>query len=126
MQPAHGLGEPLCAIEYISQLFFQQLRVQELLAVFPLVECFALVQPLIALQSHQRPVNDHRTGLGQFGFPHAGRTLDQYRFFERGGQPNNGGDARRADIARRLESLLDCINIAQSGVVGIRQGILSI
>ena len=62
------------------------LDAQQLLAVVPLVERLGLVEPLVALQAHERAVEVLRERLGQLGLAHPGRPLDQDRLAQLGGQ----------------------------------------
>ena len=53
------------------------LNAKQLLLVVPLVEGFALVQPLVALQAHQIPAQRGSHHLGDLGFADARRALNE-------------------------------------------------
>ena len=85
MQALYRLTEPCSALHDLRQLRFQQLGVEKLLAVLPLVNCFRLVEAFIALQSNQGSPGKFGTTFGKFGLTHAWGALYQDRFFECGG-----------------------------------------
>ena len=86
------------------------LDAQELLAVVPLVQRLGLVEPLVALQAHQRAAEVAGERLRQLGLADAGGPLDEHGLAEPGGEV---GDERRrlagqvADRAQAGGDLLD-------------------
>ena len=52
---------------------------QQLLLVVPLIERLAFIQSLVALQTHQLPIQTGCHHLGDLGLAHAGSALDQQR-----------------------------------------------
>src|SRR3954469_9501086 len=67
------------------------LDAQELLAVVPLVQRLGLVEPLVALQAREPAAEVRRQRAGELGLAHAGRTLDEDRLAELGGQERDQG-----------------------------------
>ena len=106
--PAEQLGgvvEARDRIEQLGDLLAQHLRVEQLLAVLPLVQRLRLVEPLVALQADQLGVDRGRHRLRELGLADAGRPLDEDRLADprrRGTRPSRGGDRRRS-AARSAE-----------------------
>src|SRR6185369_8623668 len=85
----------------------QQLGIEQLLAVLPVIERLPLIDPFVALQSHQRKIQGGGESLGQAGLANSGRTLDQDRLLHPDGQKNRGGDGVAGDVAACIEKILN-------------------
>ena len=84
----------------------QELRVEHLLGVVPLVERLGLVEPLVALQSHELPRQRLRQRAGEVRLADARRALDEERPLEGEGEPADEGElvAREVPGAGELPS----------------------
>ena len=96
--------------DQLADTLAEELRVQELLGVLPLVECLALVESLVALQPDERPAGDLGQRLGQLRLADAGRPLDEHRTAHARGQEDDRGHATARDVARVPEPLLDLLD----------------
>ena len=70
--------------EQLADLLPQDLGVQELLTVIPLVQRLGVVLTLVALQPQQPPPGRRGDGLGQLGLADSGGPLDQQGLVEAG------------------------------------------
>ena len=105
-----GVGDDL------ADLFAQDLRVQQLLAVVPFVQRLGLVLALIALQPQQPPPGRRRQHLGQLRLADARRPLDEQRLLEPRQQEDRRREALVNDIAlagERITYLFNGIEHAQ-------------
>ena len=75
------------------------LDAQKLLLIVPFVEGFALVQPFIALEAYQLPVQSGGHDLGDLGFAYARRALDEQGPPQLQRHQQGGGYVLAADIA---------------------------
>src|SRR6202795_1575272 len=98
--PGRGVGDQL------ADPLAEELRVEKLLGVLPLVERLALVEPFVALKPNQRPPGDLGQRLRQLGLADTGRPFDENGPSHAGGQVHDGGDAPPRDVARTAEPLL--------------------
>ncbi len=71
---------------------------QQLLAVVPLVQRLGLVEPLVALQAHERPPQVAGERLGELGLADTGGTFDQDRLAELGRQERDQRGVRARQI----------------------------
>src|SRR5712691_5309805 len=62
-----------------AQLLFEHLHVQQLLTVFPLVQGFGFIEPLVTLQTNELRLCGLRQHFGKFRFAHTRRALHQQR-----------------------------------------------
>src|SRR5262245_4581889 len=105
-----GIGERRSIRDQLADALAQELRVEELLGVLPLVERLALVQPFVALQTKEPPARDVGQRLRQLGFAHARRSLDEHGAAHALGEKHHGGDAAVGDVPGVLEVLLDVLD----------------
>jgi len=99
-----GVGEQL------ADPLAQELRVEELLGVLPLVEGLALVQALVALEPDQRAARDVGQRLGQLRLADARRALDEHRPAHARRQVHDRGHPAARDVPRVPEPLLDLLD----------------
>src|SRR5690606_865600 len=99
VKPRDGFLETLRPFHQIAKLLLQHLRVEKLLAVFPLVKRLGLVEPFIALKPDERLAEKLRRRLGELGLADAGRTLDEQRFLQPPGEEDRRRNMLIADIA---------------------------
>ena len=88
----------------LADLVAQDLRVEELLGILPLVERLGLVEPFVALQADELGRQRRRQHLGQLGLADAGRTLDEDRLLHAIGEEHGGGDAAIAHVGVRAQA----------------------
>ena len=103
--PLHRLAQIGGVGDDLADLLPQDLGVEQLLAVVPLVECLGLVLTFVALQPQQPPAGGGGENLGQLGLPDPGRPLDQQRFVQPGLQEHGGGQALVGDVTLSGERL---------------------
>ena len=77
------------------------LDAQQLLLVVPLVERFALVETLVALQADQAGAGHLGDRLGELRLAGAGRPFDEHRLAEPVGEEGDAGDAVVGEVVRR-------------------------
>jgi len=87
------------AAQNFAELVFQDLRVEQLLGVFPLIQRLGLVEPLIALQADQLLAAPGGDRLGKLGLADAGGALDQDRLLDLLAEIDRGRDLPACDIA---------------------------
>src|SRR5215210_6077810 len=93
-----GLAQALRRTEDLPDLLPQDLRVQELLAVLPLVERLGLVEALVPLQADERAVRGPCQRLRQLGLAHARGSLYENRLVQFQGQVDYRRQAPVADV----------------------------
>ncbi len=103
VQPRDGIAQVVDVGEHPADLVAQDLGVEQLLAVLPLVQRAGLVQPAVALQADQRPAQRLRRDLGQLGLADAGRSLDQDRLLQPVRQERHSRNLAVADILLRRQ-----------------------
>ena len=84
-------------------LYFRQPDAQQLALVVPLVQRFAGVDALVALQPVQGSVQHLGQRLGGFGLAHPGFAFEQDRLREPQGQEQGGGQARVGHVVDRVQ-----------------------
>ena len=82
VQALHGRGHVGRVGQRRAHVVLQDLGVEQLLAVLPLVERLGLVQPLVALQADQRQAEQRRGAERQFRLAHARDAFDQHRLLQ--------------------------------------------
>jgi hypothetical protein len=82
-----------------ADLVLQDLGVEELLAVLPLVEGLGLVQALVALHADQGLVQADGDRAGEVGLADPGGAFDEDRLAQVVGQVDRRGDLWRGDVA---------------------------
>ena len=95
----------------LADLLAQDLGVEQLLAVVPLVEGLGLVLALVALQPQQPAAGGRGQRLGQLGLADAGRPLDEQRLLQPGGRGRRwwrAGCRRCSRAAQRVDDVVDC------------------
>ena len=80
------------------QLIAQQLGIEQLLGVLPLIEGLGFVQSFVALEAYEPPIGDPRQRFGQFGLSHPGGPLDEDWLSESQRQEGDLGDPRIRQI----------------------------
>ncbi len=95
--------------DQLADALAQELRVEELLGVFPLVQGLALVEPFVALKTNEPTVGDLGQRLGQLGLADARRALDEHGAAHALSQEHHRADAAVGDVAGVLEVLLDVL-----------------
>ena len=98
------------AAEHFAELVLQDLGVEQLLGVFPLIERLGLVEAFVALQADHLQAAPGRDRLGKLGLADAGRAFDQDRLLDLLRQIDGGRDLPARDIALRGEAALDCLD----------------
>src|SRR5207247_516753 len=96
--------------DQLADALAQELRIEELFGVLPLVERLALVEPLVALETNEPAARDLRQRLRELGLADARRPLDEHGTPHARGQVDDGGDPAARDIARIPETLLDVLH----------------
>ena len=99
----------------LADLVAQDLRVEQLLRVLPLVERLGLVEPFVALQADQLGRQRGGERLGQLGLADAGRPLDEDRLLHAVGEEDRGGDAAIADVGVRAQARDDVVDAGEGG-----------
>ena len=108
MQALYRFCEAPGALQQVSQFFFQHLGVEQLLAVFPFVQCLGFIQSLIALQADQGNIKQGGGGFGQLGLAYTGRALHQHRLAQLESQEYCGGNLAAANITVSFKA---CLNL---------------
>ena len=98
------------AAEHFAELVLEDLRVQKLLGVFPLVERLGLVEPLIALQADHLQAAPGGDRFRQLGLADAGGAFDQDGFFDLLRQIDRGRDLAACNIALRRKTAFHCLD----------------
>ena len=98
------------AAEHFAELVLQDLRVEKLLGVFPLVQRLGLVEPLVALQADHLQPAPCRDRLRKLGLADAGRAFDQDRLLDLLRQIDRGRDLPARDIALRGKAAFHCLD----------------
>ena len=109
-QNVDGVPEVVDVGKELADLVAQDLGVEQLLAVLPLVEGTRFVQPAVALEADQRPRQGTGRGLGQLGLADARRSLDQDRLLHPVREERDRRDVAVADIVvdgERPDGLVD-------------------
>ena len=113
--PVDGLVQVGGVRDDLADLLAQDLGVEQLLAVVPLVEGLGLVLALVALQPQQPPAGDGGQRLGELGLADAGRALDEQRLVQPGDEEDGGGQAGVGDVAVRPERVDDLVDGREGG-----------
>ena len=108
-----GLAERGRVPHHLADLVFQYLRVEELLGVFPLVECLRLVEALVALEPDELVADGGGQHLGELRLPHPRRALDQDRLLHLRCEVDDGRDVAVGDVLLRRETLDDVVDRAE-------------
>src|SRR6266581_403953 len=96
--PLHGLLQGRRPREHLADLVLQDLGVEELFGVLPLIERFRFIQSFITLQTDQLTAQRRRHYLGEFRLANSGWSFDQDRFTEMARQVHNGRDPPIANV----------------------------
>ena len=99
-----------------AEAVLQDLGVEELLAVLPLVQRLALVQALVALHADQRQAEPGGGGLRQLGLADAGRAFDQDRLAQVVGEKDGGRGLPVGDVAGALQPRRGRLDGGEQGV----------
>ena len=105
-----SFGERAGAGQGLLQLIAEQLGVQELLSVLPLIESFGLVQSFVALQADEGTAERAGDGLGQFGLADAGRPFGEQGFAQLLRQVDGGGDFVIGDVLLLAKTVFRLFN----------------
>ena len=111
-----GLGQVVRVPQQLGDLVAQDLRVEQLLAVVPVVQRLGLVLTLVALQAHQAPAGGQRERLGQLGLADPGRALQEQRLVEPGQQEHARREPLVGKVAVLGEPTDDLVNVGELGV----------
>ena len=103
VQARHRPLEAGRVAQHVAHAVLQDLGIEELLAVLPLVEGLRLVEPLVALEPDEGEVEKAGHREGELGLADAGRALDEDRLLEMGGDVDRGRDGPARDIVDALE-----------------------
>jgi hypothetical protein len=98
------------AAEHFAELVLQDLRIQKLLCVFPLIERLGLVQSLIALQADHLQAAPGGDRLRQLGLADAGGPFNQDGLFDLLRQVDRGRDLAACNIALRRKTAFHCLD----------------
>ena len=98
------------AVGHLADLVLEDLGVEQLLGVLPLVERLGFVEALVALQADQPGAGARGDDLGELGLADAGRPLDEQRLAELRGQEDHGGDVVVADVFLLGEPTTDFVD----------------
>ena len=120
--PLHCLAEISSVGDDLADLLPQDLGVEQLLAVVPLVERLGLVLAFVALQPQQSPAGGGGEDLGQFGLPDPGGPLDQQRFVQAGLQEHGGGQTLVGDVTLAGERLAHLLHGREHVRAAARRG----
>ena len=96
--------------EHFAELVLQDLRVEQLLGVFPFIQRLGLVEAFIALQADQLLAAPRGDRLRKLGLADAGRAFDQDRLLDLLREIDRGRDLPARDIALRGEAAFDCLD----------------
>ena len=99
----------------LADLVAQDLRVEELLRILPLVERLGLVEPLVALQANELGRERRGQRLGELGLADAGRPLDEDRLLHAVGEVDRGGDAAVAHVVVGAQARDDVVDAGEGG-----------
>ncbi len=116
------------AAEHFAELVLQDLRIEQLLGVFPLIERLGLVEALVALQADHLQPAPAGDRFRKLGLADTGRTLDQDRLLDRLREVDRGGDLAARDIALRGQAAFDRLDRGQGPIwieLGIRGPLVS-
>ncbi len=114
----HGLVEVDGVLDDLTDLLPQDLGVEQLLAVVPLVERLGLVLALVALQAQQAPAGRVGQALGQLGLADPGRALEQHGLEEPGLEEHGGGQPFVDQVADVGEAGPHRVDVGEVGVLG--------
>src|SRR3990167_2821291 len=117
MQPLDGGRESHRALHHLPQFVLEELRIEQLLAVFPLVQGLGFVQAFETLHADQGHVENLCHALGQFGLADAGRAFDKDRLFQIEAQIDRGGDFAAGNVVDRSQPLRQAIDGVKVGLV---------
>ncbi len=128
-QPVGGLAQAFGVAQHIAELVAQQLRIEQLLGVLPLVERLRLVQALVALQADKLAAGGAGPALGQLGLTDAGGALGEQGLAQPLGQEQSRGDLIGGDVllgAQHVAHVADRVQHARKylsvRVVGVPGG----
>ena len=108
--PCDRVGQRRRVRDQLADPLLQELGVEELLGVLPLVERLALVEPFVALQADEPAVGDLGQRLRQLRLADARGPFDEDGAAHARGEEHHGRDAPVGDVARVLEMLLDVLD----------------
>jgi len=115
--PVDGLGEGGRVGHDLADLLAQDLGVEQLLAVVPLVERLGLVLALVALQPQQPAPGGLGEAECELGLADAGGTLEQDRLVEPGLEEDGGGQPVVDEVAVLGEAGLGPDDVGEVGLV---------
>ena len=110
-----GAFERVSLVNQLSNLLFQDLRVQQLFAVLPLVQGLAVVQAFITLQADEGKVERTCQRHGQVGFANARGAFNQHRLAQVVGEVDRRGNLPRGNVARTCQQGGGGFDAGQSG-----------
>jgi hypothetical protein len=107
--PLGGLAQRGGSGHRLGELLLEDLGVEELLRVLPLVERLGLVEPLVALEPDQLAARRGRHDLGELRLAHPRGSLDQDGLLELVGQVDHRRDLLVGDVLLLGEGLQDLV-----------------
>src|SRR5262245_53632741 len=110
-----GLAQGARLGHHLADLLLQDLRVEQLLGVLPLVEGLGLVQALVALQTQQRLPERAGQYLGELGLADAGGSFHQNRLPQMAGEVHDRRDRAAGDVSLRREALNHVVDRGKHG-----------
>mgnify|MGYP006198451999 CR=1 FL=1 len=106
------------AAEQLVELLFQDLRVEQLLAILPFVQRLALIEAFVALHADQRQIHPLGKRGRKVGLADTGRAFDQDRLAQAMREENRRGNLRDRNIADRIQPGGDCLDRGHRLVAG--------
>ena len=125
VQPVHGRFHGGGAFQALAHPVLQDLGVEQLFAVLPLVQRLALVEALVALHADQRQVEQGRGAERQLGLADPGHAFHQDRLLQVLGHEQRGGDAARGDVAHVGQAFDDRIHRGEGRAGDLARGQLN-
>ncbi len=104
------------AAEHFAELVLQDLRIQKLLGVFPLIERLGLVEALVALQADHLEPAPAGDRFGKLGLADPRRTLDQDWLLDRLREINRRRDLAARDVSLRGKADFDRLDRGQGPI----------
>ena len=124
VQFLHGRFQARRIAQHIAHFIFQDLGIEQLLAVLPFVQGLGFIQTFVTLHADQRQAQPGRAGQCQFGLANTGGAFDQDRLGQIFGHEDRGGDLPGGDIALIAKPGDDVFHVVEFGCAGFCHGSL--
>ena len=118
-------GDRLDSTQARAVRIFENLRVEELLAVLPLVQRLRFVEPLVTLHPNERKIEVVGGGARELRLPDAGRSFHEDRLAQVAGEIDGRRRLAIADIVRADQSGLNGLDrpgVGTHGFAHVRRG----